>query len=172
MTNPSSRQRGIGLISIIILIAIVFALLSVYSYYNPTFSLAKYSPLNFFRMKLDEKRMSDLESLQKAVLAYYEDNNQMPAADGWCGRITGVMHPEFTQAVEKYLPKQEVPKDPTHSGNFSDYFYYRVDKNHYILMAALDVPKVDTKGKYNYLKCHDWPGDDVYNFQLSNLDEN
>jgi hypothetical protein len=172
MTKPKLNQKGFGIIGFIILLAFVFALVNVYAYFNPTFSLAKYSPLNYFRMKLDEKRVSDLKDLEKAVLAYYSDHNQMPATDGWCGRITGLLHPEFTLAVQDYLPNKVVPKDPTHSGDFNDYFYYRVDRDHYILMASLDVPTVDTKGKYNYIKCHDWPGDDVYNYQLNNLTTN
>lgn len=155
-----------------ILLAIVFAVANAYAYYNPSFSLAKYSPLNYFRLKLDEQRIRDLKTLEKAVLSYYEDHSQVPAGDGWCGRISGLLHPEFSIAVRDYLPDKELVHDPSHSGEYSDYFYYRVDRDHYILMAALDVPTVDTTGKYNYTGCHDWPGNDVYNYQLNNLELN
>lgn len=172
MTKSFINQKGFGVISTIIVLAVIFAGLNAYAYYNPSFSLAKYSPLNYFRLKLDEERIKDLKTMEKAILAYYDDHNQMPANDGWCGRISGILHPEFGYAIKTYLADGKVPNDPTHGNSEKDYFYYRVDRAHYILMAALDVPKEDTKDKYNYTGCHDWPGNDVYNFQINNLSVN
>ncbi len=172
MTKFPFNQKGFGVISAIIVLALIFAGLNAYAYYNPSFSLAKYSPLNYFRMKLDEERIKDLKGLEGAILSYYEEKGEMPANDGWCGRISGVMHPEFAEAVKGYFPNDDMPNDPTHGNSNDDYFYYRVDRAHFILMAALDVPKEDTKGKYNYTGCHDWPGNDIYNYQINNLNTN
>lgn len=171
MTKNPSKQKGVGLVSLIVLLAVVFALLNVYAYYNPGFSLARYSPLNFLKAKNDEKRVADLKKLEKAVLAYFEANNALPASDGWCGRYAAVLHPEFAIQIKPFLEKQELPHDPLYANTDKDYFYYRVDKNHYILMAVLELPKEDTKGKYNYERCHDWPGDDVYNYRLTNVED-
>lgn len=172
MINPKINQQGFGWIGVIITLAIIVALLNAYAYYNPSFSLAQYSPLNYFRLKLDEERIKDLKSLEKAILSYYEENSEMPATDNWCGRISGVLHPEFAEAVKGYFKNDDTPNDPTRGNSDKDYFYYRVDRAHFILMAALEVPKTDTKGKYNYIGCHDWPGDDIYNYQLNNLSTN
>ena len=169
MTNKLPAQKGIGLVSLIILLAIVFALLNVYAYYNPKFSLARYSPLNFLKAGRDSIRTKDLDKLEKAVVAYYNDKNQMPASDGWCGRISGILHPEFAVEIKPYLENSEIPHDPLYGSTDRDYFYYRVDKSHFILMAALELPKSETAGKYNYVKCFDWPGDNIYNYQLTNL---
>lgn len=172
MTNPFSSQKGIGALAVVLFIAVAVAALTAYSYYNPTFSLAKYSPLNYFRVKQDDKRVEDLKSLQAAVVRYYEENNEMPTRDGWCGRISGVLHPEFRDAIEIYFPNGEPPLDPLRSGSEKDYFYYRVDRSHYVLMAVLEIPRDQNLASesYNFTGCHDWPGDGVYNYQLSNLE--
>lgn len=173
MTKLLFSQKGISAISVIIFVAVVVAALNAYSYYNPEFSLSKYSPLNYFRIKQDDKRIEDLKALESAILKYYDENNEMPANDGWCGRISGVIHPEFRKNVEIYFPKAEPPQDPLRGGSPKDYFYYRVDRTTYILMAVLDIPREQglSKSKYNFTGCHDWPGDNVYNYQISNITE-
>ncbi len=172
MTKLLFSQKGISAISVIIFLAVVAAVLAGYSYYNPSFSLSKYSPLNYFRMKQDDSRIADLKSLQSAVVKYYDENNEMPAKDGWCGRISGVLHPEFRDAVENYFPNAEPPQDPLRPNSPKDYFYYRVDRSHYVLMAVLEIPRDQglSKEQYNFTGCHDWPGDGLYNYQISNLD--
>jgi len=95
----------------------------------------------------------------------------MPTADGWCGRFSTLLHPEFAIAVKPYLERQDLLYDPLYPNTNRDYFYYRVDKRTYILMAALEVPKENTKGKYNYERCHDWPGDDIYNYRMTNVEQ-
>ncbi len=172
MTKSKLNQKGFGIVSLIIFLAVIFAALNAYAYYNPSFSLAKYSPLNYFRLKFDEQRIKDLKNMEKAVLAYYNDHNEMPGSDGWCGSISGILHPEFGMAIKSYMPNGQLPNDPTHGGTDHDYFYYRVDRAHFILMAALDLPKSNTKGLYNYTGCHDWPGNDIYNYQINNLNSN
>lgn len=170
MTKQIFNQRGLGVIGIIIFLAILFAVFNIYAYYNPSFSLSRYSPLNYLKAKRDEGRINDLKKLEKAVLSYYEENNAMPTSDGWCGRYAGVLHPEFSLQIKPYLEKEELPHDPLYSNTDRDYFFYRVDKRHYVLMAALELPKEDTKGKYNYERCHDWPGDDIYNYRITNIE--
>lgn len=171
MTKKTLAQKGFGLISVIIACALIVAILNVYSFYNPSFSLAKYSPLNYLRAKRDEKRINDLKKLEKAILAYYDEENELPTFDGWCGRISGVIHPDFAVVMKPYFDNGELPFDPQYGNSNQDYFYYRVDHDHYILMTVLELPKVNTKGKYNYSNCHDWPGDDIYNYQIDNIQE-
>ncbi len=172
MIKAFSSQKGFGIVSLILLAALVVAVLSAYAYFNPSFSLAKYSPLNYFRVKQDEIRIRDLKALEKAVGQYYDDNNEMPASNNWCGRISGVIHPEFATAMDKYFGRGGLPSDPSHGGTEKDYFYYKIDRSHYILMADLEIPRDQglSAEKYNFNGCHDWPGDNVYNYQLSNLD--
>ncbi|HEY4694368.1 MAG TPA: hypothetical protein VIH52_00120 [Candidatus Nanoarchaeia archaeon] len=165
-------ERGFGLISLLIFAAIVFAAANIYSYYNPEFSLSKYSPINFLRSKRDEIRVNDLKTLEKAIVDYYNDNNQMPAFDGWCGRLSSVLHPEFSLQIKPYLENQELPHDPSTGNTGTDYFYYRVDRSRYILMAVMELPAEDGgEGKYiyNFKNCHDWPGNDIYNYQIRNF---
>lgn len=167
------NQKGLSAVTVIIFVAVVFAALNAYAYFNPDFSLSKYSPLNYFRIKQDDKRIADLKALEAAVIKYYDENNQMPARDGWCGRISGVLHPEFRKDIENYFPNAEPPQDPLRGGSPKDYFYYRVDRTTYILMAVLDIQReqgLDTS-KYNFSGCHDWPGDNVYNYQISNIQD-
>jgi len=171
MTKLLSNQKGFGIISLIILIAVLFAFFNVYAYFNPSFSLSRYSPLNYLKAQRDEKRIADLKKLENALLSYFEENKSLPTADGWCGRYSTVLHPEFVSAIKPYFNNEELPHDPLYPNTNKDYFYYRVDKRHYILLAALELPKEDTKGKYNYQNCHDWPGDDIYNYRLTNIEE-
>src|SRR3990172_7067684 len=109
MIKLFSSQKGVSAISVIIFLAMVAASLAAYSYYNPGFSLSKYSPLNYFRIKQDDKRIADLKALEVAISKYYDDNNEMPANDGCCGRISGVLHPEFRNDIENYFPNAEPP---------------------------------------------------------------
>lgn len=164
-----NKQQGFGLISLIILLAVIFAALNVYSYYNPKFSLAKYSPLNYLRAKRDEVRVKDLKTLEKAIIAYYNDKGEVPATDSWCGRINSVLHPEVDDQIRPYINTTSLPHDPSPNEYDQDYFYYRQDKRHYVLMAVLELPKNGNQG-LNIKGCHDWPGDNVYNFRLDNLE--
>jgi hypothetical protein len=167
-----TSQKGFGLIGLIILVAVVFAGLNIYSYYNPQFSLSKYSPLNLLRAERDKIRLNDLKNLEKAITAYFQDNNQMPAYDGWCGRIGSILHPEFSLAVKPYLDNGELPHDPNAGNSSTDYFYYRVERSRFILMAVMELPQEDkSEGKYvyNFKNCHDWPGNGIYNYQIRNF---
>ncbi len=172
MTKIFSSEKGISTLSVIVFAAVVVAVLTGYSYYNPRFTLSKYSPLNYFRIKQDDKRIEDLKSLETAVLKFYDENNGMPANEGFCGRISGVLHPEFRDDVKLYFDSGDVPQDPLRANSEKDYFYYRVDRSHYVLMAALEIPRDQgfTSDKYNFTGCHDWPGNGVYNYQVSNVE--
>lgn len=163
-------QRGFGIISLIILLALIFAALNVYAYYNPKFNLAKYSPLNYIRTQRDNERIAELKKLEVALIKYYEDTNQLPASDGWCGRINSVLHPEFAAAVKPYLKDNTLPNDPSPANINHDYFYYRVNKRNYVLQTVLELPKEGNKG-LNVKNCHDWPGNDIYNYRLDNLED-
>lgn len=158
-------SKGISVISVIILAAMVFAALNVYAYFNPDFSLRKYSLVRYLTSINDNQRKADLRKLQAAIEDYYEREGEYPAYDGWCGRIFTFMHPEVKEAISDYFSGEGIPQDPSFAGTKKDYFYWREDKNKYILMAVLERPPAGSP-TYNYEGCHDWPGDDVYNYQI------
>ncbi|HSX58523.1 MAG TPA: hypothetical protein VLE47_04640 [Candidatus Saccharimonadales bacterium] len=172
MTKLSPSEKGFGVVSFILIVALVIAVLNAYAYFNPNFSLARYSPLNYFRIKQDDIRVRDLSTIQKAIEQYYDANNQVPTNDGWCGRVSGVLHPELREALVAYLGRDGLPSDPLRGSTEKDYFYYRVDRTHYVLMADLEIPRNQglAPEKYNFTGCHDWPGDGVYNYRIGNID--
>ncbi|MDP2671386.1 MAG: hypothetical protein Q8P13_02880 [bacterium] len=166
------KEKGLGLIGIIILLALIFAALNVYSYYNPSFSLSKYSLFNFIRAKKDETRKNDLKRLQEALQRYYDKNgNTYPGTIGVCGRIVSVLHSEVITVLKPYFPENEFPADPSFSGTYKDYFYTKLPNEGYALMAVLEIPPTiaaDEKDRYNFVRCYDWPGNGVYNYRLDN----
>jgi len=164
-TKHLRSQKGISIISLIILAAFAVAALNVYAYFNPGFSLSQYSVVRFFKGKVDEQRKVDLRQIKQAVDAYREENGDYPAPEGWCGRIVSVLHPEAKNAIADYFERGAIPQDPTSKGTHKDYFYKHVDRNTYVLLAVLeDVPSGTPS--YNFSDCYDWPGDDVYNYRL------
>ncbi len=165
-------EKGFSIIGFIFLFALAFAALNAYAYFNPKSDLSKYTLVNILNNTRDRQRIRDLKTLEAAVVAFYDKNNQMPTVDGWCGRISTVLHPEFILETKAYLPNYMLPHDPTYANSSKDYFYYRVDRSRYILMAVLDTPSenyVDNRADYNFVKCHDWPGNYIYNYQLRNF---
>lgn len=161
-----SNNKGIGIISIIILVAFVYAGLTAYSYFNPEFNFGKYTPIYFLKNVNDENRKKDLEEIAKALDNYYDENRNLPGGIGYCGRITTVLYPDAKTALSPYFPKG-IPQDPSEAGTHKDYFYRYEDRDTYILMAVLELPPADSP-TYNFEGCHDWPGDDVYNYMITN----
>jgi hypothetical protein len=98
-------------------------------------------------------------------------NNELPANNGWCGRISTALHPEFSEAVVNFMPSGTIPHDPLYGNSSKDYFYFRVDRSRYVLMAVMSKPQENRAGTYvyNFDRCHDWPGDNVYNYQIRNF---
>ncbi|OGY29574.1 MAG: hypothetical protein A3F35_02750 [Candidatus Woykebacteria bacterium RIFCSPHIGHO2_12_FULL_45_10] len=174
MTKFPQKQAGFGLIGLLVFAAVVFALVNLYSYFNPNFSLAKYSPVNYFKQKRDETRKADLKRLQGALESYYEEHgNHYPAGVGFCGRISNVLNSEVVTALTPYFPPNKFPEDPGYKGTGKDYFYAKLDHESYALMAVLELPpriSPDQQELYNFKGCHDWPGDDVFNYRLDTSD--
>jgi len=165
-TKLLRSSKGISIITVIIIAAVLVAALNAYAYFNPDLQLSRFSIVYFIRAHNDSQRKTDLEKIQKAVESYYDDNGQYPAADGWCGRIGTVMYPDVKEAIADYFSDKAIPQDPSFRGTNKDYFYRREDRNNYILLAVLENLPADSL-TYNYEGCHDWPGDGVYNYQLS-----
>jgi len=166
--NLIRSSKGISLITIIILVAFLFAGLNAYAYFNPEFTLSKYTIPHLLGSFNDDKRKAELEKIQAVVEKFYDDNGEYPGRDGWCGRIITVLHPEVKDDISGYFDKNGIPQDPAFAGTSKDYFYYREDRNSYVLMAVLENPPPGSK-TYNYEGCHDWPGEGVYNYQISGL---
>src|SRR3990167_222172 len=131
-------SKGISLISIIILLAVAVAGLNAYAYFNPDFALSRFSVVYLLRSFNDKQRTADLEKIRVAIEKYYDENNEYPANDGWCGRIVTVLHPEVKDAINTYFGQSGIPQDPSYPGTSKDYFYRREDRNSFVLMAVLE----------------------------------
>ncbi|OGY22241.1 MAG: hypothetical protein A2113_03110 [Candidatus Woykebacteria bacterium GWA1_44_8] len=158
-------SRGISIITLIILAAAIVAAFNAYAYFNPKFQLSKYSVVYLIHAQRDNQRKADLEKIKAAVEKYYDDNGQYPARDGWCGRIYSVFNPEVKDALSDYFAGGAIPRDPGFRETDRDYFYRRENTRTYVLMAALENLPADSP-TYSYSGCHNWPGDDVYNYRL------
>lgn len=159
-------QKGISIITIIILIALVIAALNVYAYFEPNFQLSKFSVMYYLHNYNDNRRKNDLAKIKAAVDKYYDDHHDYPATDGWCGRIMSMMHQDVNEAIAPYFPNGKIPQDPAFGGTNKDYFYRKVDSTSYVLLAVLENKPSDS-ASYNYDGCYDWPGNGVYNYQVT-----
>lgn len=159
------NQKGIGIISIIIIIAFVYGGLTFYSYLYPSFDLAKYTPVNYLSGFRDDERKEELEKIAVALDSIYEEERNLPGSIGYCSRIVQVLRPNAKDALSPYFP-DGIPQDPIHGGTDKDYFYSKEDKDTYVLLAVLDDPPTDET--YNFEGCNDWPGDNIYNYIISN----
>ena len=158
-------SKGVSVISLIIIAAAVVGALNAYTFYNPDFQLNKYSFVTLLRSRSDQQRIADLEDIRTALELYYEDKGDYPARDGFCGRIHTILNSAVRNAILPYFPDEGIPQDPAFRGTNKDYFYKKVDRNVYILMAVLEnVP--DGTTTYSFRGCHDWPGDGVYNYRI------
>lgn len=165
--NHLKSSRGISIISIIIITALLYAGLNAYAYFNPDFQLNKISLVYQLRSYYDKQRIADLEKISAAIENYYRDNGEYPAGDGWCGRIVDITHPDVKNAIAGYFPNRGIPQDPAYSGTSQDFFYRREDRNSYVLLARLENLPAGSP-IYNYEGCIEWPGDDVFNYQIGN----
>ncbi|OGY23416.1 MAG: hypothetical protein A2172_04270 [Candidatus Woykebacteria bacterium RBG_13_40_15] len=159
-------QKGVSIITIIILIAVVVAALNVYAYFEPNFQLKQFSAMYYLRDHNDKIKKADLEKLKAAVDSYYEDHHDYPANTGWCGRIFSLMQTDVRDALSPYFAADRFPQDPTFGNTNKDYFYMRVDDHSYVLMASLENSPLGDSS-YNYTGCYDWPGDGIYNYKLT-----
>ena len=160
-----NKQRGFSVISVIIIAAFAYASLTAYSFYNPSFNLSRYTPVYFLGNFNDEQRKEDLNKIAVALDGYFEENRDLPGSKESCGRIFSILNPEVKNALSPYFPNG-IPQDPATAGTHTDYFYRKVDRDTYILMAVLENPK--TSETFAFEGCHDWPGDGVYNYLITN----
>jgi hypothetical protein len=165
LTNLLKSSKGVSIITIIIFAAILVAALNAYAYFNPDFPLSKYTVNYFLGSYNDRVRKADMEKLRVAVEQYYDDFDEYPARDDYCGRIVSILHPEIKNHINSYFENKAIPQDPAFRGTNKDYFYRREEKDDYVLMAVLESPPTDAQ-HYNFAGCHDWPGDDVYNYAI------
>ena len=117
-----TNQRGVGIISIIIVLAFVYGGLTAYAYFYPSFDLAKYTPVNYLSNFRDDERKEELEKIAFALDSYYTEERNLPGSQGFCGRIGTVLYPQAKNALSPYFP-DGIPQDPIHGGTDKDYFY-------------------------------------------------
>jgi len=158
-------QKGISVVQIIIIIALIVTGLNVYAYFNPGLELSRYSVLYFLRAYNDNNRKEDLNKIKVAVIKYYDEKGELPADIGWCSRIVSILHPDAKDALNPYFTSSGIPEDPSFRGTHQDYFYRREDRDTFILLARFENLPPDSE-KYNYSGCFDWPGKDVYNYKI------
>jgi hypothetical protein len=166
LSNFFRSSKGISLITIIIIAALVVAAVNLYAYVNPDFQLSRLSFVYILRSYNDKTRKADLEKIRQAVEQYYDENGEYPAKDDWCGRIVYVMHAEVNDALAPYFGESGIPQDPSFRGTHKDYFYRREDRNEFVLLAVFENLPADSP-TYDYEDCYDWPGDGVFNYRVT-----
>ncbi len=166
MKTYFKSQRGISVVALIIIIAFVYAGLTAYSYFEPSFQLSRYTPVYFLGNLNDEARKKDLQKIATALDAYQRENRDLPGSVDFCGRIFSVTNPDVKNVLNVYF-ETGIPQDPSERGTHKDYFYRRQDKDTYILMAVLENPEENSL-TFNFEGCHDWPGDNIYNYTITN----
>jgi len=166
MKSYLKSQRGISIVAVIIIVAFIYAGLTAYSFYEPSFELSRYTPAYFLKNRNDETRKKDLQKIASALDQHYKENNELPGKIGFCGRIFTVLYPDVKGVLGLYFP-DGIPQDPSNRGSHTDYFYRKQDRDSYILMAVLENPPENSPA-FNFEGCHDWPGDNIYNYVITN----
>jgi hypothetical protein len=161
----AKSSKGISLISIIIIAALIYAGLNAYAYVNPDFQLNRISIVYLLRSFNDNQRKADLQEIKAALLKYYNEERELPASNEWCGPIYSILRPEVKNAISGYFGAEGIPQDPSFRGSGQDYFYRRESFDSALLLTRLENPPPDSP-TYNYDDCFDWPGDDVFNYQV------
>jgi len=109
-----SRRQGFTLAELIIVVSILALLAGVL--------LPRVS--THLRTVRDQRRLSDIKSLQKAIEQYYLDNGDFPVQElgdaGWDESFRGEFIPVLVH--EGYL--SDFPKDPTNDNQY--YYQYRI----------------------------------------------
>lgn len=158
-------QSGISIVGIIIILSLLALAYNAYAYFNPDTMLSRYSMMYFLNQYYDNQREKDLEKIKVVLVDYFNKNSELPAKDGWCGRMVSILHPEVMNEISPYFGSGGIPQDPSRRGTHIDYFYKKVDRDTFVILAKMDnLPS--SSEKYNYSGCYDWPGDDIYNYKV------
>jgi len=149
------KQKAFTLIELLVVISIIGLLASIVLV-----------ALTSARLKArDTKRKADLKQLNTAINLYYDDNQGLPEATGWCTYISNTTSgwgPDFQGKISpKYMSK--VPLDPNKSNQLGDYLYRSDDYNagKFTLCANLEQ---STGNTYDYTGC---AGGAIYNYCIS-----
>lgn len=118
------KSKGFTLLELLIVIAII-GILAVLGFSNY---------MNALKSGKDARRKVDLQTIQKALETYYQDNQVFPLPDAGSAVPTSgnsFCHPDGCD-VETYLEK--LPKDPS-GGN---YVYVSTDQTSYQLYSCIE----------------------------------
>ena len=91
----------------------------------------------------DNRRKSDLATLQQALEMYYSDNHKFPTGTGWPGECVGVQN--LSSQLQGYLAP--IPQEPLKTPLYL--YTPSSDSMHYILMSILENTK-DADYNRNY----------------------
>jgi len=101
MTRMRTTQRGFTIIELVVVLAIIGLMLS----------FVMISTQGIQEKNRDNKRLSDMNEIQKALGLYYSDYGKFPASVNGTV-ITG--DDDVSQALEDDLLISETPRDPLH----------------------------------------------------------
>jgi hypothetical protein len=158
-------EKGFSIINSLLALAFLAAAFNLYSYFNPHFTLSKYSIVAFLSDYSNQVRKDDLKAISQSLQKYYRDHGSYPANIGWCGRIVQVLNPEAKDALSPYFKDSAIPQDPRYPGTNKDYFYAHEERDTYVLLATLEALPAGSP-TYHYDDCIDWPGDNVFNYKV------
>ncbi len=162
---PLSSEKGFSVVALILLAALLFGALNLYAYFNPSFTLSQYTVVALLENLSDRERKQELKTIAEAVEKYYEEHQEYPASNGWCGRVLSILNPDVTNALSPYFQNGGIPQDPKYPGTNKDYFYVREHKDSFALLAVLESSK--DSPTYHYDDCTEWPGDNVFNYRVT-----
>lgn len=129
-------KSGFTLIELLIVIALLGMLAAG--------TLALINPLGQIQKAKDIQRKSDLAQIQRALEAYYNDNNTYPPLnwdESWCTQLTTTNEQWKKDVYEALVPTyiKVLPTDPSFANTNKDYFYWKVkNTNSYRLYAVLE----------------------------------
>lgn len=112
--NNIDMHKGFTLIELLVVIAILGLLISVL--------LTTINPIAQFQKSNDARRKTDLETLQRALELYYQDNNAYPSSTS--NEINGL---SWGSAWAPYINK--LPQDPVTGKN---YVYFSTGQAYYL----------------------------------------
>ena len=160
--NKPRWRHGFTLIELLVVISIIAVLVGV----------ASVSYTNAQKKARDNRRKSDLKSIQQALELYFQANKYYPPLDSayptWCTKI--ISSNPFEQLVQQALEPtyiQKIPQDPLYANQINDYVYKKISKTEYELYSELENTNDPEKGTYTPPNCS-WITWTYYKYKVTN----
>ena len=121
------KQKGFTIVELLIVIVVIAILAGI--------TIVAYNGIQ--TRARDNVRKADLNSLAKAIEAFYAINGNYPMPPGWCTQFSGVPYiSAFKTEIAPFM--QNVPLDPLYANTYQDYFYRNINDQSFQLYAELE----------------------------------